>query len=246
VFAELGTCRDSDVLDSGVVASLAKVGAPPLSIPSARPALDPAAFARSDDVQRVLLACLSWRTAVSAARPVEPAPEAPSAGSPARAPARGAVADRSATHDDARDAGRAVDADTKPPKPWSFESAAERRLKRWHRSIADVAARFDELDETAMHALRKRIKRQRYAIEFFAPLVGLRRVDRYLKPLAAVQERMGELNDLFVARTRYEALVRLDPAAWFALGWLAARIAETRARTGPDLQRLAAHAPPKR
>jgi len=41
-------------------------------------------------------------------------------------------------------------------------------------------------------------------------------------------------------------LVAQDPAAWFALGWLAARIAEVKALTGPKLQRLARTDPPAR
>jgi hypothetical protein len=35
-----------------------------------------------------------------------------------------------------------------------------------------------------------------------------------------------------------------DPAAWFALGWLAARIAEVRALAKPELGRLAKVDPP--
>ena len=57
--------------------------------------------------------------------------------------------------------------------------------------------------------------------------------------VAAVQDRMGELNDLFVARARYQGLVESEPAAWFALGWLAARIAEVRTLVRSELGRLA-------
>jgi CHAD domain-containing protein len=103
---------------------------------------------------------------------------------------------------------------------------------------------FDTLDEAQLHELRKRIKRQRYAVEFFAPLLRRRAMDRYLAPLAAIQERMGELNDLVVARERYQTLVASDPAAWFALGWLAARIAEVRALARPELEALASAEPP--
>jgi triphosphatase len=229
VFAELGRCRDSDVLDSGVAATLARVGAPPLRVTAATDAVDPAALMRSDAVQRLLVDALAWRTTL--------APTARAAGSAAAAPPKDAAA-RLDPHPDGPE--------PRAARPWQFEAAVERRLKTWHRSIAADAPRFDELDEASLHALRKRIKRQRYAVEFFAPLVGLRKVDRYLGPLAAVQERMGELNDLFVARTRYEALVRQDPAAWFALGWLAARIAELRTATRPALERLAAQPPPTR
>ncbi len=92
--------------------------------------------------------------------------------------------------------------------------------------------------------MRKRIKRQRYAVEFFAPFLRRRQVERYPEALAAIQDRMGTLNDLFVARARYQAVATPDPAAWFALGWLAARIAELRALARPELARLAKVDPP--
>jgi triphosphatase len=104
---------------------------------------------------------------------------------------------------------------------------------------------FEDLDDAGLHALRKRIKRQRYAVEFFAPLLRRRQVERYIGALGAIQDRMGALNDLFVARARYQTLDPPDPAAWLALGWLAARIAEVRALAQLDLVRLAQADPPK-
>ena len=89
-----------------------------------------------------------------------------------------------------------------------------------------------------------RIKRQRYAVEFFAPVLRRRKVERYLDAVARIQDQMGELNDLFVARTTYGSLVETEPAAWFALGWLTAKIAEVRAITKPELGRLAKTKPP--
>lgn len=121
---------------------------------------------------------------------------------------------------------------------------AERRLRRWHERIVADGRRFDSLDDEALHALRKRIKRQRYAVEFFAPLLRPKQAKRYLAVLATVQDRMGQLNDLFVARARYQALPMPDDHAWFARGWLAARIAGARALAGPELARLARVDPP--
>ena len=65
-----------------------------------------------------------------------------------------------------------------------------------------------------------------------------RKAERYLEALAAIQDRMGELNDLFVARAQHQTLMA-DPAAWFALGWLAARIAAVRSLAKPELGTLA-------
>lgn len=121
---------------------------------------------------------------------------------------------------------------------------ARKRLQTWHARIAADWAAFDSLDEAALHALRKRIKRQRYATEFFAPWLKRRQVARYLRALSTLQDRMGRLNDLFVARARYQALLATDATAWFALGWLAARIAEARARARPALRRLCRVDPP--
>lgn len=126
----------------------------------------------------------------------------------------------------------------------SFHRNVERRLRRWHRRIAADSKAFDELDDEHLHSLRKHVKRQRYAVEFFASVLGRRKLERYLEPLAAIQDRMGELNDLFVARTRYQEIVASEPAAWFALGWLAARIEEVRALAKPELERLAKTDPP--
>ena len=140
------------------------------------------------------------------------------------------------THDAA---GAAPAGDTAPADEPPLRRRAEKRLTRWHARIAARSEIFEQLGEPAIHDLRKRIKRQRYALEFFAPLLPARQLARYLKSLAAIQDRMGELNDLFVARDRYQELLAADPAAWFALGWLAARIAELRARAGSELARLA-------
>ena len=131
-----------------------------------------------------------------------------------------------------------------PPEPQdSLKHLARRRLRRWQRDIAADCRRFDELDEAAVHALRKRVKRQRYALEFFAPLLPRKRATRHLQALAAAQQSLGEINDLAVAHERYRALVPSEPAAWFAVGWLTARLAEARERARDELGHVAALAP---
>ncbi|MBU6260954.1 MAG: CHAD domain-containing protein, partial [Burkholderiales bacterium] len=132
-------------------------------------------------------------------------------------------------------------ADAGPP----LAARAQRRLRRWHRRILAEGAAFAGLDDAHVHALRKRVKRQRYAVEFLAPLLRAGDIDPYLAALAALQDRMGELNDLWVARDLFQARVETDPAAWFALGWLAARIADARRRAAQALERLGEVAPPR-
>ena len=249
LFATLGMSRESDVLDSGVVAELAKVGAPPLTLPAGAAGPDPVEAVRAAETQQTFLAWIAWRTALAAepdevvdtvvtkprgeearcAGDAEPADVGPSEG-------EASAADGELTESEANQSA-CEDAPT-------FHRNADRRLRRWHRRIIADWNAFDELDEARLHALRKRIKRQRYAVEFFAPVLRRRKVERYLNALAAIQDRMGDLNDLFVARAQYEALGVSDPAAWFALGWLAARIAAVRGLAKPELGRLAKVDPP--
>jgi inorganic triphosphatase YgiF len=233
LFATLGLARDRDVLDDGVVAELAKFGAPPLALPAAAAGPDPVAVVAGTDAQRIFVAWIAWRTKLDEALRAEfsadaDKPETDVAVVSGVAPAAGEAVARCVPRDDAP----------------TFRLNVQRRLRRWHRHLIADWQSFDELDEGSLHALRKRTKRLRYAVEFFAPLLKSRKTERYLDALAAFQDRMGELNDLFVARARYQSLVVSDPAAWFALGWLAARIADVRVLAKPELGRLAKVDPP--
>ncbi len=217
LFATLGAARDTDVLGSGVHAELAAAGAPPLTLPQGPEAPSPAKVLAASQTQQRLLAWLTWRAALTDAPTLVPVALVP------------------------------VDATAPPPSVDAAVALGDRaaaRLRRWHKRIVADAKAFDTLSEVELHALRKRIKRQRYAAEFFAPVLRRRQVERYLDALSAVQERMGEMNDLVVARDRYQSAATGEPGAWFALGWLSARIAERRALVQPDLSRLAKTAPP--
>ncbi|HEV6964562.1 CHAD domain-containing protein, partial [Roseateles sp.] len=130
--------------------------------------------------------------------------------------------------------------------PAGLKHAARHRLRRWHQALAAAWRGFDALDAAALHALRKHVKRQRYAVEFFAPLLPRKRTARYLTALAAAQQALGEVNDLAVARARYEGRVADDPAAWFAVGWLAARQPPLRDKARHALGELAALPAPGR
>jgi CHAD domain-containing protein len=241
LFATLGEWRDRDVLDTGVAAELAKVGAPALAVPARAPAPDPVEAVRADAVQQLFLAWIDWRASLAEPPATPPwVPDAPETGA-SRVDTPTAPAQVGAAHgEQAGERPRPVDSAN------TFHRDVERRLRKWHRRIADDAKAFDELDDERRHSLRKRVKRQRYAVEFFAPVLGRRKVERYLEPLAAIQDRLGELNDLYVARVRYQTLVASAPAAWFALGWLAARIVEVRTLAKSEIERLAKTDPPTR
>jgi len=113
------------------------------------------------------------------------------------------------------------------------------RLNRWHRRAAADAKRYPELDDACRHRLRKRVKRLRYALEFSAALFKPRELRRYLRALRAVQERLGEINDVVVAMEAFHRHRDTDPRAWFALGWLAARRELLIAKALPDLKTFA-------
>lgn len=243
LFSTLGKSRDSDVLGSGVLAELAKVGAPPLKLPASIAGRDPVDFIRASETQRTLLAWIAWRAALTR-EPSEvvgqrvPDTQADEGHLTATAvPADIGLSSRG-------DAATSKEQAGSKQSPSACEDAStyrrklQRRLRRWHGHIVADWNEFDMLDDTRLHALRKLIKRQRYAVEFFAPVLRRRKVERYLEALAAIQERMGELNDLLVARTMYQSMTA-DPAAWFALGWLAARIAAVRSLAKPGLENFA-------
>jgi len=247
LFATLGLSRDDDVLGEGVAAALERAGAPALTVPAAAPGPDPAATVRAAETQQLLLEWIAWQASLSEGRPAAAAAAAGDArpGDPAAASAGGSGPGMEQPGSE-RPAGDPLVPSGSDDDQATFGRDAERRLRRWHRGIAADWKRFDDLDEENLHALRKRIKRQRYAVEFFAPVLRGGRTRRYLEPLASIQDRMGQLNDLFVARTRYRELLGSDPAAWFALGWIEARITVVRGLARPELMRLAKASPPGR
>lgn len=87
-------------------------------------------------------------------------------------------------------------------KPWggtdmTLAALAPDRLEKLH---ARVVPRPELASAESRHRLRVRIKRLRYAGEFFAPAFPAAAAEAYLAPLRALQELLGELNDIAVAR----------------------------------------------
>jgi inorganic triphosphatase YgiF len=79
----------------------------------------------------------------------------------------------------------------------TLSQLAPQRLERLHRK---VLAQSDATTAKRRHALRIRVKRLRYACEFFAPCFAAPAVNPYLRRLARLQDLLGELNDIAVAR----------------------------------------------
>jgi triphosphatase len=110
-----------------------------------------------------------------------------------------------------------------PAAGHSLRSRATQRLQRWHRWVQSDVKHFADLDDTQRHALRKRIKRLRYAADWVAPLFPRRAAKRYLAALRDAQACLGEINDVAVALEAFREPALASPQAMFALGWLAAQ-----------------------
>jgi CHAD domain-containing protein len=84
-----------------------------------------------------------------------------------------------------------------PHADTTLSELAPERLERLHRT---AVANPDADTQKRRHKLRIRIKRLRYACEFFAPCFASAVVERYVRRLARLQDLLGELNDIAVAR----------------------------------------------
>lgn len=89
--------------------------------------------------------------------------------------------------------GTKVGAGETAPTLAAFARDRLRRLRKKVRQLA-AAARCD--DPPSLHALRIGIKRLRYALEFFAPLAAPRATRSRLAQLTALQDTLGQINDL--------------------------------------------------
>lgn len=87
------------------------------------------------------------------------------------------------------------------PAPEALAAALDLCLERVGRRGAGIAG----LDIEARHALRRSLKKLRYATEFAAPLWPRKTVRPFLKHLKELQEIFGDLNDLAMAETLFLA-----------------------------------------
>jgi CHAD domain-containing protein len=136
-------------------------------------------------------------------------------------------------------------------------AAAEKRAALQRAALADYAARalskrlavvtapgadLAALAPEALHDIRLHVKRLRYAAEFFSPLFPGRETRRFLRRMAAVQERLGHLNDSTVAAGLMAELPRGGASRAYAVGvvrgFVAARAAGGRRKMERSWQRF--------
>jgi len=92
--------------------------------------------------------------------------------------------------------------------PWRSHGAhagpvlghAQRSLARAHRKLQQRARHIDWRDPERRHAVRIALKRLRYGCDFFAACFPQQAVRPFLARLGKLQDTLGELNDIAVAR----------------------------------------------
>ena len=94
---------------------------------------------------------------------------------------------------------------------------------RW-KKLSNAGKGLDDLDNPALHQVRLKAKRLRYAAEFFAPLFPEKPTRRFIRRLSVLQETLGLFNDTAVAEALLRELaVKPGYAAGLLLGFTAAR-----------------------
>ncbi|MHB1333845.1 MAG: CYTH and CHAD domain-containing protein [Sulfuriferula sp.] len=104
----------------------------------------------------------------------------------------------------------------------AFAESALNRRKRW---LLQRGRHIASLSPEARHGLRIAAKKQRYAAEFFAELYAPKAVQAYIKKLAVLQDYLGALNDIAVAKRLLDELrcsrtVNRAMACGMVQGWV--------------------------
>ena len=93
---------------------------------------------------------------------------------------------------------------------WRADSSlidfAQTALERLHRKALREARDIDWRDPEGRHRLRIRMKRLRYACDFFSPSFAGAAAQPYIERLEALQDILGDLNDIAVARRLFAEL----------------------------------------
>ena len=118
----------------------------------------------------------------------------------------------------------------------------QRRLKKRGRNLQAA-------DAPTRHRLRIAVKRARYASEFFASLYPQKSVQQYVKSLALLQENLGLLNDVAVAKILMREIEASQPElrveAAYVLGYMACRLGQDDTGLLKQWRRLKATAVPR-
>jgi CHAD domain-containing protein len=124
---------------------------------------------------------------------------------------------------------------------------ARERLTLRYARLRKAGKRIGTLDEAQRHALRIKLKKLRYAVDFFASLWPKRRTAAFRERLCALQDVLGEMNDaavaralvgdILAARTNTADAQAIAYAAGVVVGWHVGHLRDRAAR----LQKRWAH-----
>jgi len=98
---------------------------------------------------------------------------------------------------------------------------ARRRMKKRYRRAMRLGRRIEELDAHERHELRIKLKKLRYALDFFRSLFAKRATEKFLRRLGDLQDTLGRLNDAAVARALVKEILAEhgDGTAAAAIGY---------------------------
>ncbi len=133
--------------------------------------------------------------------------------------------------------------DAPPPSGTeSLATFADARIRKLRKKVLGLAHAARTDDPASLHALRIGIKRLRYALEFFAPLAQGKSLSKQLARLAALQDSLGQINDLANAgRLLMDCAKedhRLREAVTLIGGWHGPRHAKLLSAVPKELARL--------
>lgn len=121
---------------------------------------------------------------------------------------------------------------------------ADGTLARCHAKLIGRGKRLHTATAESRHKVRIAAKTVRYAIEFFKPLYPAKRARPAIAALTALQEALGQLHDVAIAKLLLAHLAQIHPAsAWdsgFAAGLLDARTEQDIGKLGKLWRRFAA------
>jgi CHAD domain-containing protein len=89
---------------------------------------------------------------------------------------------------------------------------ADRMLAHRLKGARKKARHLESLSDARRHDLRISLKKLRYTAEFFAPFYEARKVEKFLSRLGRMQDVLGALNDVAVARKTLDVLVQANDA----------------------------------
>jgi triphosphatase len=92
-----------------------------------------------------------------------------------------------------------------------LDDIAPDMLDRLDRKVMKRGRRIEQRGEQELHSLRKALKRFRYALEFFAPLMKAGKLKDKLHHCKGLQNDLGAINDAAVAGTLAERLSQQNP-----------------------------------